>query len=260
MVYWIRRLFGQDSSTNNGRKASGNSYAKWIGGGVGWAFGGPIGALLGFAFGKMFDEMKQGTYEHKGTNRSDFNVSLLILSASVMRADRQVKRNELDFVKAFFIRNFGTQATEQYILMLREILKQDFDLREVCNQIKQNMDYSSRLQLIHFLFGIADSDGGVQQVESALISDISNYLGVSQPDFSSIKAMFVKETNSSYLILEVSPDATYDEVKKAYRDMAVKFHPDKVNHLGEEVRKAAEEKFRKINEAYDQVKRERGIK
>jgi DnaJ like chaperone protein len=102
--------------------------------------------------------------------------------------------------------------------------------------------------------------GGVQQVESALISDISNYLGVSQPDFSSIKAMFVKETNSSYLILEVSPDATDDEVKKAYRDMAVKFHPDKVNHLGEEVRKAAEEKFRKINEAYDQVKRERGIK
>ncbi len=260
MVYWIRRLFGQNNSSESDQTSSANRYAKWIGGGVGWAFGGPIGALLGFAFGKMFDDMKQGTYEHKGTNRADFNVSLLILSAAVMRSDRQVKRSELDFVRGFFVRNFGQQAAEQYILMLREILKQDFDLREVCGQIRHYMDYSARLQLIHYLYGIANSDGGVQQSESEQISRISDFLGISQPDYLSIKAMFVQETHSAFRILEIALEATDEELKKAYREMAVKFHPDKVNHLGEEVRKAAEEKFRKINDAYEQIKRERGIK
>lgn len=71
--------------------------------------------------------------------------------------------------------------------------------------------------------------------------------------------MFIKETHSAYKILEIPPDATNEEVKKAYRQMAKKHHPDMVSNLGEEIQKAAQEKFRKINEAYETIKKERGF-
>jgi DnaJ like chaperone protein len=71
--------------------------------------------------------------------------------------------------------------------------------------------------------------------------------------------MFVKDTDSAYKILEIEPNATNEEVKKAYKKMAVKYHPDKVSHLGEDVRKAAEEKFQNLNAAYNEIKKQRGI-
>ena len=79
-------------------------------------------------------------------------------------------------------------------------------------------------------------------------------------DFQSIQAMFYKDTKSSYKILEITQDVSDDDIKKAYRKMATKFHPDKVHHLGEEFQKMAEEKFKSLNDAYDQIKKERGIK
>ena len=71
--------------------------------------------------------------------------------------------------------------------------------------------------------------------------------------------MFYKDTDSAYDVLEISPNATDDEVKSAYRRMAMKNHPDKVATLGPDVQKAAEEKFRKIQEAYETIKRQRGM-
>jgi len=267
ILYLFRKLFqpsaknkaGQDGpETKQGLKAGG--YAKWVGGGVGWALGGPIGGILGFAFGKMFEDMKSGSYAGESTRKGDFNISLLVLSAAVMKADESLKRIELEYVKRFFNHNFGQAAADQYVLMLREILKQEIKLDEVCNQISQFMDYPSKLQLLHYLFGLALSDGSVHQAEMETISQISVRLGIRSADFASIKAMFVKDADSAYKILEISRNASDEEVKKAYRDMAINFHPDKVSHLGEEVRKAAEEKFKSINEAYEKIKRERGIK
>jgi DnaJ like chaperone protein len=71
--------------------------------------------------------------------------------------------------------------------------------------------------------------------------------------------MFVRETGGDYKILEVTPDASDSEVKKAYRKMAMKYHPDKVSHLGQDVKKQAEEKFRKVQEAYENIKKARGF-
>ena len=71
--------------------------------------------------------------------------------------------------------------------------------------------------------------------------------------------MFYKDANAAYKILEVKEKATDTEVKKAYRKMAVKYHPDKLTHLGEEFQKSAKEKFQKVNEAYETIKKERGF-
>ena len=235
-------------------------YAKWIGGGLGWAFGGPIGGILGFVFGSMVDGMQSGKYEYKPTQSGDFSVSLLILSAVVMRADGKVMRSELDYVRQFFARQFGMEVANNRIQMLQEILKQDFNLPEVCQQIGQYMDYPSRLQLLHYLFGICAVDNQYSPKEVEMVASISGYLGIDRTDYESIRAMFVKDIDSAYKVLEISSDATDEEVKAAYRKMAVKYHPDKVEHLGPEIRKSAEEKFQQMQAAYDEIKKRRGIK
>jgi DnaJ like chaperone protein len=251
------------------------SYGKWIGGGLGWAFGGPIGGILGFVFGSMYDGMQrikfaQNPYQNGGsqghpyantqTQKGDFSASLLVLAAAVMKADGRILKSELEFVRSFFVKQFGTENANENIKLLREILKQDINVIDVSMQIRHYMEYSSRLQLIHFLFGISMADGQLHPKEVNIIEQITRYLDVDRSDFLSIKAMFVEKTNSSYQILDVSPKATDDEVKKAYRTMAIKFHPDKVAHLGNDIKNAAEEKLQKLNAAYDKIKKERRIK
>ena len=245
-------------------------FGKWIGGGLGWAFGGPIGALLGFSFGSMFDRGKEDEYHEEEYRRGgshyhesgadDFAASLLILSAAVMKADGKVVKAELDYVKNFLQQQFGADRATDYILDLREILKQDIHLRDVAHQIASFMDHSSRLQLYHYLWGIAMADGRIDKKEDELMKHLASYLRISKFDYESIRAMFVKSNDGAYKILEISPNATDDEVKKAYRKMAVKYHPDKVSHLGEEHRAAAEEKFKSVAEAYEQIKKQRGVK
>ncbi|HNS16426.1 MAG TPA: TerB family tellurite resistance protein [Bacteroidales bacterium] len=237
-------------------------YGKWILGGLGWVLGGPIGVILGLVLGSMFDAMQSGKYEYPGnaTQPGDFGVSLLVLSAAVMKADEKVLKSELEYVKAFLYRQFGPEKGEQLVLLLRDLLESPINLQEVSVQIRYYMDHPSRLQLVHYLFGIALADGQSHPRELQVIRTICTYLGVSEVDFQSIKAMFVKETDSAYQILEISPDASDEEVHKAYRRLAVKYHPDKVSHLGEDVQRAAKEKFQKLNQAYQDIKKQRGLK
>lgn len=249
-----------DNNSNNQERRNGKNYGKWIGGGLGWAFGGPLGAIIGFAIGSIFSNSSESDqYIGNTAQQRDFNVSLLVLSAAVMKADGSVKKSELDYVKRFFLTNFGQERAEKYILMLREILKQDIQVYEVSQQVGRFMDYSSKLQLLHYLFGIASADGSTHDNEIDVISIIAKYMGVSSSDFQSIKAMFVQQVDSAYKILGIDSNATDEDVKKAYREMAKKYHPDKVAYLGEDVRKSAEQKLQEVNEAYEKIKKQRGF-
>ncbi|MGZ4035685.1 MAG: TerB family tellurite resistance protein [Bacteroidia bacterium] len=243
-------------------------FGKWLGGGLGWALGGPLGGVLGFALGSAFDAASvtvqtngRTTYSSGGaaSHVGDFAASLLVLSAAVMKSDGRTLKSELDFVRSFLTKQFGEEHAQQQVLLLKEILKQDIPLQQVCFQIKQYMPHSERLQIIHYLFGIAKADGHVHELELQTINTISNYLGVSVADFNSLKAMYFRDVNSDYLILEIEQSASDEDVKKAYRKMAVKFHPDKVAALGDEVQKAAKEKFQKVQSAYDNIKKQRGF-
>ena len=231
---------------------------KWIAGGLGWAFFGPIGGLLGFAVGAIIDS-SEIKVQRGGTTRGDFTISLIVLAAAVMKADGKVLRTELDYVKQFLVTNFGAESASESLKLLKDLLNQDIPVVDVSNQIKQNLDYSSRLQLLHFLFGIARADGFVHESERAIINEIAREMGISYEDRQSLEAMFTSNLESAYKVLEIEPSASNDEVKKAYRKQAQMHHPDRVSYLGEDIQKAANLKFQKINEAYEQIKKERGM-
>lgn len=238
-------------------------------GGIGWALGGPIGGILGYALASMSNQSNGGFYSQRGaptqtrqyprTRPGDFMVSLMVLLASIMKADNQLLKSELDYIKAFLLRQFDRQAVQDFMILYKDILKQDYPLRDVCRQIQRSMDHPSRLELIHVLFGLSQADGHIHPREIKVIETIAGYLNINPNDFNSIKAMFVGDTDSAYKILEINPVATDEELKKAYRQMATKYHPDKVAHLGDELRNLAEEKFKAVNDAYQTIKKERGL-
>lgn len=182
-----------------------------------------------------------------------------MLSAAVMKADSRIKKSELNFVKNFLLVNFGKEDTIKALKTLKDLLNKDINIDEVCNEIRISMPGASKLQLIHYLYGIAKSDGHLDQREINIIETISRKIGLTQSEYNSVKYMFVENNDSAYEILGVPKSATNDEIKKAYRQMAVKYHPDKVSHLGEDVQNAAKQKFQKLNDAYNKIKKERNI-
>ena len=257
-------------------------FAKFVGAGLGWTVGGPIGGMLGFAFGSLIDGFhqadakqfeKEKAEKRQNTAPGDFEISLLILSALVIKADNKIDQRELDYVRTHFVSLFGKARANNAFKVFNEIIKNDtVSTRRVCIQIQQHMDHPSRLQLLHYLFGIAASDGYVGTQEITEIRKIAGYLRISRRDYDAIEAMFSGynqrsshqkanfngyNTESAYKILNLDSSATNDEIKKAYRKMAKKHHPDKIQHLGDTHAKAAEEKFKKIKDAYEQLQTER---
>ena len=177
-----------------------------------------------------------------------------------MKADKQMLKSELDYVKQFLSKQFNRNQVQDFMTLFKDIIKQDYPLRDVCRQIVRSMDHPSRLELIHVLFGLSKSDGHVHLDEVKVIHTIGRYLNINDNDFDSIQAMFFKDTLSDYKILGLKSSDTDNEVKKTYRKMAAKYHPDKVAHLGEDLKNLAEEKFKSLNDAYQNIKKERGIK
>ena len=283
------------------------SLTKWILTGLGfvalsWTGMGPLGALLGYYIGSSIERNKQigdgsnsysshrGPYHNTGS-QDDVNIALIVLIAAVVKADGSVKRSELDYVKRFLLKNYGEEKGKQYLVMLRDLVKPEtsIPLDEICYQIKQNTDYTTRYHMVDFLFGLAVADSSYSPAENNTMKAIARDLGINSSDYVSIFTRHVgnrySQNNYSdnsyynnsrqqssygsygstqrkdpYKVLGLSPTATDEEVKKAYRRMAMKYHPDKVEQMGEEVKKNAEAQFREINEAYEQIKTARGMK
>lgn len=244
-------------------------FSKLALGGLGWALGGPIGAIVGVFIASAFGNNNQSQTQNQAsshtkskTTRNDFIVSLLVLQAAVMKADGNVKRSELDVVKAYLRKLFDEQTTLEALQLLRNLLEKPINTTLVANQIAQNMSISARRELLTMLFDIAYADGQCVPAELATIEQIAVQLRLTKADFNSIQAMFgtTKNPNWAYEILDITPNATDDEVKKAFRRKAMQYHPDRVGSLGEEIAQNAAEKFRKVHEAYEHIKQERGIK
>ncbi len=237
------------------------------------------GGLFGFIIGSLIDRTtsKSGAsnssggrkggfqdafeYYRQQSSRFDIQTMLMALSASVMKADGKVLKIELDFVKRFFTSQFGNRFTSEHLQILKNFLDSDkIPLQEICADIRTRMPSEVRVQLIHYLFSIAKADGDVAPAEMNIIQKIATMLGVSAVEFESVKNMFYRNVDSDYKILGVEASVSDEEIKKAYRKMAISFHPDKVATMGEEYQKGAKEKFQQIQDAYEAIKKRRGFK
>lgn len=264
---------------------------KWIFAGLGWAIGGPIGAILGYYLGKAISpdtQLNDGRnftsggshhrpYRNTGTQQ-DLNAALIVLIAAVMKADGDVKKSELEYVKRFLRTNYGDQRGKEMLHVLQQMVHNDIPIDQVCMQIKVNTDYNTRYHMVDFLFGLGGADGAFQTTEINMLRLIAQYLGISTSDYTSIFERHVgyNDTNYSngssngshgstrssyskdpYRVLGIDSSATDDEVKKAYRKMAMKYHPDRVAGMSEELQRNAAEQMKEINEAYEVIKQRR---
>lgn len=263
-------------------------FAKWIFAGLGWAIGGPIGAILGYYLGKALSPDRQigsssfgtddtphrGPYRNTGT-QADVNAALMVLIAAVMKVDGNVKRSELDYVKRFLLANYGEERGKEMLRVLQQMVQRDIPIDQVCQQIKVNTDYNTRYHMVDFLFGLGAADGDFHQSEINMLRLIAQYLGISQSDYASIHERHVGSSDSygssygsgrsrsssyskdPYRVLGIDSSATDDEVKRAYRKMAMKYHPDRVAGMSEELQRNAAEQMKEINEAYEVIKQRR---
>jgi DnaJ like chaperone protein len=233
------------------------SLGKWVGIGAGWFFAGPIGAIIGYYISKSF-------FDGKDDNAKAYELCLLILSSLVIKSDGKIVKAELEYVKKFFIDTFGLQKANKYFEVFNKLNKQSLSsqLRPVCQQLNSYVNHASRLQIIHFLFGVSASDNEIHPAEIDVIRKIAGSLNINQYDFDSIKSMFLDQGNKNglekwFAILEINQKATNDEVKKAHRRMVTKYHPDKLQGVSDDIIKLAEEKFLLVQQAYENIMKSR---
>lgn len=226
------------------------------------------GAILGFLLGSFIDNLSnrgnaQTIFQdltRQSVSPADFELNLLSLCSIVIKADGSVSQRELDYVRKYFVSTYGKEKANAIFRTFNEInKKREISAQRICSYLNQRTRYEVRLQLLHFLFGIAQADGSVSDPEVNKIREIAGYLRVALRDFESIKAMFIKSANNAYKILEIEKSATDDEVKKAYRTMAKKYHPDRVNTEDEAIKSGAEEKFKQVQKAYEEIQAERRL-
>ena len=236
-----------------------------FGGSLGWSLGGPIGAILGVAFANRLHDLVESTPDQgtsKAHGHNDFHIALLVLAARVIKADGRVDQKELDFVRAQFASMFGKDKANESFQLFRSIVDQKIPLTKVCTQINSFTNHGTRLQLIHFLFKLGLADGHLHPLEVAEISRIARNLRISAHDFESIRAMFSQQQDAgwAYKVLEVSEHASETEVKKAYRKMALKYHPDRTVDAGPDAQASAKETFLNVQKAYEHICAQKGWK
>ncbi len=232
--------------------------------------------IIGFLLGSLIDFFSQNKsggserqnpetsgfdYYRERVTRFDFPTMLMALSAVVMKADGSVKRAELDYVKGFFTAQFGNQFTREHLQVLKHFLDNgQIPISDICNDIRNRISVDGRIQMVHYLFQVAKADGHVDDSEMKIIEQLANKLGIPAMEFDSVKNMFYRSADSDYKILGIEATASDEDVKRAYRKMAITFHPDKVAQMGEAYQKGAKEKFQQIQDAYENIKKKRGIK
>lgn len=240
---------------------------KWILAFAGYFFLRFPGAIIGFVVGNVIDSFRRGGIsvdtvfnDRREVSPADFELNLLSLCSIVIKADGKVNDNELQYVRAYFVSTYGKEKANAIFRTFNEVIKKrEISTERICTYLNQRTRYEVRVQLLHFLFGIAKADGAVTESETLKIREIAGYLKVHYRDFESIMAMFIESADNAYKILEVSKEASNADVKAAYRQMVKKYHPDKVRTNDEAIKKGAEEKFKEVQRAYEQIQKERGM-
>jgi DnaJ like chaperone protein len=245
---------------------------------------GPLGTILGGFIGHLFDRASEerqflGTASAAGRAAEvawrtgadpvsqaqvNFLTCLIGLSISVADADGGVRASHVDAMKDFFRRSFSFGAGDQELIqrLIEEMYRnrQRIDVPGLCGYYAAVSTFEGRVLLLRLLFQIARADtAGVTRREEDLILTIALNLGLGEQVFRQVRAEFMRESGRAWEVLGIPPDSRVEEIKSAYRQLSLKHHPDKVANLGPEFVKVAEERFKAIQQAYDEIRREKGF-
>lgn len=257
-------------------------YYKWIGALLGFYLSrfSFLGAFFGFLIGGFIDNFQRAAKylndnnqqgQSRGSQRQGYQqfyrqfgaqydqmTVLLMLSAAVMKADGKVLKSELEFVKKFFSQQLGPRFTSLHLQELKKYIADDqLPVDEVCSMLRMQAPEHMRVQLVQYMYAIAQADGHVSAIENNVIEQLSRLMGVSSQQHENVSQNKYRDVKKDYALLGLDPSADLNAVKKAYRKLALKYHPDKVSQLDEKAQNEAKEKFQAIQEAYDSIQKEK---
>ena len=200
-----------------------------------------------------------------GLDTEDLDVRILSQAQAVIKADGAVKDLEVRIVRDYFIQAFGAERAARAFAAFKNFALKN-DVNRVASELRYTMGYQNRLNLLPFLFQVAMVDGDYSSAENRVIYSISQSLGIAEQHYQYIFRMFVSagynstatrenmQRVSPYAVLGLEEGASQEEVKRSYRSLVKKYHPDRLVKYSEEERVAAQEKFIEIQKAYEEIK------
>lgn len=237
----------------------------FFGAGMGFLFGGPLGAVVGGAIQHFLtaDDRERIARDHSNPNpEAVFVTNLAAIATKICLADGSISPKEKKVLHDFFSRSLHFHGDE--LRFIDELIEKtrlfNPDLREVCYSFKQIAGYEQRLLLLDLAYQIALADDAITPEEQQELDRVAEYIGIRPDEVERIHRKYVGASRKDhYTLLGVAKAASADEIKKAYKQLASQYHPDKVAHLGPELIEFAKNKFREINEAYNEARKEKGF-
>lgn len=255
-------------------------FGKMIGGGIGFVLGGPIGAVAGAAFGHTFVDKKEkaylasqpGTRPDTGATLSSNEQAQLVfftaafsMLAKISKADGQVTDKEIQAINQFMTQDlqldFNSSETARNIFRQAVNSKDSFDaFARQFYSVFYNQPNILEL-MMNVLLRVSAADGHISVEEEQMLLSAIRIFNYSAADYERLKSRYVRTTGKYYAVLKLDETASNESVKKQYRKLVSEYHPDKIESKGlpEEFIKFAGDKFKEIQEAYDHIKKERGL-
>ncbi len=219
----------------------------------------------------VFSFLAHSEEKNKGSAPAIDNALIGLISV-IMKADGQAKKSELDAVKPFLLKKFGEKKAKKMLLLLKEKLQKDIrNIRPHCLSLNRAFTYPQKLEFLALLFQIAETNSEICENEADILSRIAKHIAIRNSDFTELTHKFstfynyqkrqttvvYRDTGWAYKTLQIEENASMEEIKKAYRKLAMQHHPDKAAPHDAVAQKQAAEKFHQINEAYKHLKKEK---
>jgi len=245
---------------------------KVIGGTIGFAMGGPFGAVAGAVFGHAFDSSGQkyiqadrGRLSQGEEAQMAFFLGAFSMLAKLAQVDGRVSEEEMDSIEHFMVHDLqlNQQSRGVAITIFNTALQSPGTFQDFTRQFYDHFRFQPQLLdlMVDIMLRVSIADGVLSDSEEQLIQSAVRTFNLSDSQYSAIRSRYVSDVDKYYAILGCSRSDSDDQIKGRYRKLVQEYHPDKIASKGlpEEFTRLAEEKFREIQQAYDAVKKERGI-